>query len=239
MPITRYRNYIGETIGRWEVLEELDTFGETPQARYGNRRFRVRHIDLNIKVIRTMASIRSTLHYQPANKRRVTELPCFYDYTGLTFDDWEVTGLIDDYLVGKGTGPRGSEWQLVNHKTGEQKVMTASQLSYHKKPSRAAQDPYYRIWTSLRNGCQGGTTSSTLWINFSAKGYTFDRGDWADFDTFKQDVIEQAGPYDESLCRYIYLMPIEGKHYCSGNIEWRMRLKCNRSFTEPGNLVDK
>ena len=49
-----------------------------------------------------MASIRSTLHYQPAIIRRVTELSRFYDYTGLTFDDWEVVNLIDDYLVGKG-----------------------------------------------------------------------------------------------------------------------------------------
>ena len=102
MPITRYRDYIGEVIGRWEILEELDTFGDTPQARYGNRRFRVRHIDLNIEVVRFIASIRSTLHYQPAIIRRVTELSRFYDYTGLTFDDWQVVNLIDDYLVGKG-----------------------------------------------------------------------------------------------------------------------------------------
>ena len=132
MPVSRYRNYIGEVIGVWEILEELGTHGDSPQRRYGNRRFRCCHIEHDIEMVRTMASIRASINQPSIPKKRVSQLANFTDYTNFQFGNWKVMNLIDDYVIREYKGDLGSKWRVVNQKTGEEKVMTPSQLNYHK-----------------------------------------------------------------------------------------------------------
>ena len=73
--------------------------------------------------------------------------------------------------------------------------------------------------------------------NFGEKGYEFNNENWGEYESFRSDVINQCGEFNSDLFRYVYLMPINDKHYRSGNVEWRVRRRCNLSFTEPGNLI--
>lgn len=174
MAKARYVQQVGRIIGDWELLEELDTTGDTPQARYHNREYRVRHIVHGHQIIKTMASMRS---HERNNKKRL------------------------------------------------------------KKTQQTTTDHLYRIWSALRNGCIGGNQHATLWKNFGKKGYEFDNENWGEYQSFRSDVINQCGEFNSDLVRYVYLMPINDKHYRSGNVEWRVRRRCNLSFTEPGNLI--
>ncbi len=60
MAKARYKQFVGTTINNWLLLEELGTSGNTPQARYSSRKYRVRHTITGEVGIRTMSSIRNS-----------------------------------------------------------------------------------------------------------------------------------------------------------------------------------
>ena len=236
MARSRYQKYVGTHIGQYLILEELGTVGNTPQARYSNRKFRVRDTISGFEMVLRMSSIRNK-----GGHRNRSAYPRFRDYTGQTIGDWEVLDLANDGPIQKGDKD-GSLWNCCHVLTGEKAVKSYSQMKPRRRESTGRHGcrtasfthPLYNIWTSLRSST--GNQTDTRWHNWGALGYTIDRKRWNNFENFKNDILNTIGARPGSRA---CLFPIEGTHFCHENVEWRIRYHRNVAATVPGNLLPK
>lgn len=236
MARSRYKQYVGTCIGQYLILEEIGTIGNTPQARYSNRKFRVRDNDTGFEMVLRMSSIRN----KGGHKNR-SDYKNFRDYTGQTIGDWEVIGLVNDGPIQKGDN-NGSLWNARHVLTGEEAVKSYQQMRPRRRPPQGRHGcrtqnythPLYNIWTSLRSST--GNETDTRWHNWGALGYTIDRTRWNNFINFRNDILSTIGDRPSiDAC----LFPIEGQHFCHENVEWRIRYHRNIAATMPGNLLPK
>lgn len=236
MARNRYKQYIGTTIGKFLILEELGTIGNTPQARYSNRRFRVRDSESGLELVMRMSALRN----KKGPKYRSTYTQ-FHDLTGETVGNWEVLSLANDGPIEKGD-KTGSLWNARHVLTGEKAVLPYKDMKPRRCSPRGKHGcrtalythPLYNTWSALRSST--GNQSDVRWHNWGGRGYTIDRTRWNQFVNFKNDILKTAGDRPDS---HAVLMPISGRHFSYGNVEWRYRINRQIAATVPGNLRPK
>ena len=236
MAKARYKQFVGTTINNWLLLEELGTSGNTPQARYSSRKYRVRHTITGEVGIRTMSSIRNS-------KRPIlSKHPKFVNHTGEVVRGWKILGLEEDYVVLRKRGIHCARWKAVHLESGEERVDTYHRLTVRRQHGFRSlsnqADPLYGTWTCYRQICGPTLSNHKAYKHWGQKGYTFDTDRWDDFQIFRRDILDQCGPRPtEKSARYYRLMPIKGKHLCSQNVEWREVKSPILPATDRSNLI--
>lgn len=220
MAKNRYKQFVRTVINNFEILEELGTTGDTPQARYGRREFKVKHVVTGEVMVKRMSALRS------CKGLMLTEHPRFVDRTGEQVGDWLITGLHEDFRIERNRGLNSAHWTLRNLVTGKTKVSTYKMINYRPRHGyRSAfceeDKSLYSLWQSLRQACTPTPSKHRQWRHWGARGYTIDRDRWHDFIHFKKDIENEIGPRPTyKAARFFALMPKRGKHLCPGNVQW-------------------